>query len=56
MLTGRIVEADDERVVMEVDGENVAVSFDNIRRANLKPDMDEIMAGRSKSGSEQGRK
>ena len=45
-LTGRIVEADDERVVMEVDGDNVAVSFNDIRRANLKPDMDEIMAGR----------
>jgi len=45
-LTGRIVEADDERVVIEVDGENVAVSFNDIRRANLKPDMDEIMAGR----------
>jgi len=45
-LTGRIVEADDERVVMDVDGDQVAVSFDDIRRANLKPDMDEIMAGR----------
>ena len=48
-LTGRIVEADDERVVLDVDGENVAVSFDDIRRANLKPDMDEIMAGRRQS-------
>lgn len=55
-LTGLIVEADDERVVLDVDGESVAVSFDDIRRANLKPDMEEIMAGRSKSGSEQGRK
>ena len=55
-LTGRIVEADDERVVMDVDGEKFEVSFDEIRRANLKPDMEEIMAGRSKSGSEQGRK
>jgi len=45
-LTGRIVDADDQRVVMEVEGDNVAVSFDEVRRANLKPDMDEIMAGR----------
>ena len=55
-LTGRIVEADEERVLMDVDGEMLAVAFDDIRRANLKPDMEEIMAGRSKSGSEQGRK
>ena len=55
-LTGRIVEADEDRVVVDVDGEDFAVAFDDIRRANLKPDMEEIMAGRSKSGSEQGRK
>ncbi|HMB37632.1 MAG TPA: ribosome maturation factor RimP [Wenzhouxiangellaceae bacterium] len=51
-LTGRIIEADDERVVMDIDGDTVAILFDDIRRANLKPDMDEIMAGRRKSGSE----
>ena len=45
-LTGRIVDADDERVVMDVDGDQVAVSFNDIRRANLKPDMDKIVAGR----------
>jgi len=44
-LTGLIVDADDERVVMAVDGDNLAVSFDDIRRANLKPDMDKVMAG-----------
>ncbi|MEX2499273.1 MAG: ribosome maturation factor RimP [Wenzhouxiangellaceae bacterium] len=45
-LTGRIVAADDDQVVVEVDGENIAVSFDDIRRANLKPDMDALLAGR----------
>ena len=45
-LVGRILEADDSQVVMEVDGDRVAVSFNDIRRANLKPDMDAIMAGR----------
>lgn len=45
-LTGTIVEADDDRVVIEVDGENIAVAFDDIRRANLKPDMDALLAGR----------
>ena len=45
-LVGRILEADDSQVVMEVDGDRVTVSFNDIRRANLKPDMDAIMAGR----------
>jgi len=45
-LTGRIIEADDDRVVIEVDGERIAVAFGDIRRANLKPDMDALMAGR----------
>lgn len=45
-LTGTIVEADDDQVVIEVDGENIAVAFDDIRRANLKPDMDALLAGR----------
>jgi hypothetical protein len=33
-------------VVIEVDGENIALAFDDIRRANLKPDMDALLAGR----------
>lgn len=45
-LTGTIVEADDDHVVIEVDGEKIAVAFDDIRRANLKPDMDALLAGR----------
>ncbi len=45
-LTGTIVAADDDRVVIEVDGENIALAFDDIRRANLKPDMDALLAGR----------
>jgi len=45
-LTGRIVEVDDDRVIIEVDGDNIAVAFDEIRRANLKPDMDALLAGR----------
>lgn len=45
-LTGTIVEADDDQVVIEVDGEKIAVAFDDIRRANLKPDMDALLAGR----------
>jgi len=45
-FTGSIVEADEKRVVLSVDGENVAVAFDGIRRANLKPDMDALLAGR----------
>jgi len=45
-LTGSIVEADDERVVLRVDGENIAVAFAEIRRANLKPDLDALLAGR----------
>lgn len=45
-LTGLIAQVDDERVVMEVDGKRMAVDFADIRRANLKPDMDQIMAGR----------
>ena len=45
-LTGRIVEVGDDRVILEVDGGNIAVAFDDIRRANLKPDMDALLTGR----------
>ena len=45
-LTGLIVDADDDRVVLEVDGEKTAIAFDTIRRANLKPDMDALLSGR----------
>lgn len=45
-FTGVIVAADDDRVVLEVDGETITIAFDAIRRANLKPDMDALLAGR----------
>ncbi|MGB0514112.1 MAG: ribosome maturation factor RimP [Wenzhouxiangellaceae bacterium] len=45
-LTGCIVEAGDEQVVVEVEGAPVAVAYTDIRRANLKPDMDALLSGR----------
>lgn len=44
---GRIVEADDARVVLEVDGDPVALDFADIRRANLKPDMEALLSQQS---------
>lgn len=41
---GRIVDADDDRVQLEVDGNPVALDYENIRRANLKPDLDALLA------------
>ena len=41
---GRIVDADASRVVLDVDGREVALAFDDIRRGNLKPDMDALLA------------
>jgi len=40
---GRIVDADATRLVLEVDGYRVELMHDDIRRANLKPDMDALM-------------
>ena len=45
-LTGRIVDADDSRVVIDVDGDPVDVAYPEIRRANLKPDMEALLSGR----------
>ncbi|MDT8449732.1 MAG: ribosome maturation factor RimP [Wenzhouxiangellaceae bacterium] len=44
-LAGRIVEADDSRVVLDVDGEAFEIAFDAIRRAHLKADMDALLSG-----------
>jgi len=41
---GAIVDADASRVVLEVDGREVTLAFDDIRRGNLKPDMDALLA------------
>jgi len=45
-LTGTIVEADDGRVVIEVDGDPFEVAYADVRRANLKPDMEALLSGR----------
>jgi len=45
-LVGAIVEADEERVALDVDGIRTEVRFDEVRRAHLKPDMDALLAGR----------
>lgn len=43
---GRLVEADDNRVVLEVEGRSVELAYADIRRANLKPDMEALMERR----------
>ena len=45
-IKGVIVEADDARVVMEADGQRLEVAYADIRRANLKPDLDALLSGR----------
>jgi len=45
-IKGVIVEADDARVVMESDGQRLEVAYADIRRANLKPDLDALLSGR----------
>ncbi|MDT8410377.1 MAG: ribosome maturation factor RimP [Wenzhouxiangellaceae bacterium] len=45
-LKGVIVDVIDDQVVIDVDGEIFKVSVDEIRRANLKPDLQALMAGR----------
>lgn len=45
-IKGVIVEAGDERVVVEADGQRFDVAYADIRRANLKPDMDALLSGR----------
>ncbi|NKI33798.1 ribosome maturation factor RimP [Wenzhouxiangella sp. XN79A] len=49
-LTGILRGADDARVEIEIDGAIVDVPFDAIRRANLKPDWDALMAGEARTG------
>jgi ribosome maturation factor RimP len=41
---GRIVSADDERVILEVDGERHELIVADMQRASLAPDMDALMA------------
>lgn len=41
---GLIVSADDEQVVLEVDGEQHALTVADIQRANLAPDVDALLA------------
>lgn len=45
-LVGPIVEVDDAGVTIDVDGARFEASFDDIRRAHLKPDMDALLSGR----------
>ena len=45
-IKGVIREADAERVVLETDGQRYEIAYDGIRRANLKPDLDALLAGR----------
>ncbi|GAB4169928.1 MAG: ribosome maturation factor RimP [Wenzhouxiangellaceae bacterium] len=45
-LTGIIISADDEQVVLEVDGERFSVAYADIRSANLKPDLEQWLSGR----------
>ncbi len=41
---GRVVDADDSKLVLDVDGDSVELAFEQIRRGNLKPDMDALLA------------
>jgi ribosome maturation factor RimP len=41
---GRIVSADDEQVILEVDGEAHTLPVADIQRANLAPDVDALLA------------
>ncbi|PKL95449.1 MAG: ribosome maturation factor RimP [Gammaproteobacteria bacterium HGW-Gammaproteobacteria-8] len=45
-IKGVIVEADDARVILEADGQRLEVAYADIRRANLKPDVDALLSGR----------
>lgn len=48
-LTGSLIGFDSDQVAIEVDGTRFDVPLDSIRRANLKPDMDALMAARRQS-------
>ncbi len=50
-LVGTLKGADAERVEIDVDGQIHEVPLDAIRRANLKPDWDALMAGERTSGA-----
>lgn len=50
-LNGTLLDATDDEVAIEIDGERVVVPFDAIRRANLKPDLDALLAERSQAGT-----
>jgi ribosome maturation factor RimP len=43
---GVIVEADDESVILEIDGEKHTLTVADIQRANLAPDVDALLAER----------
>lgn len=45
-LTGSLIGCEDDQVAIEVDGTRFEVPLDSIRRANLKPDMDALLAAR----------
>jgi ribosome maturation factor RimP len=45
-LVGPIVDAGDAGVTIEVDGALFEASFDEIRRAHLRPDMDALLSGK----------
>lgn len=51
-IKGVIVEADDARVVLEADGQRFEVAYADVRRANLKPDMDALLSARRTSVTE----
>lgn len=46
-FTGDILDADETQVSLAVDGQQVQIPVASIRRANLKPDLDEMLAERS---------
>jgi ribosome maturation factor RimP len=45
-LVGPIVEADESGATIDVDGTRFSVSYDEVRRAHLKPDMDALLSGK----------
>jgi ribosome maturation factor RimP len=51
-IKGVIVEADEARVVLEADGQRFEVAYADVRRANLKPDMDALLSARRTSVTE----
>jgi ribosome maturation factor RimP len=51
---GRILRADPETLILEQDGAEVTLSFNNIARARLMPDYDALMSGRDRGQAGQG--